>query len=654
MGKFKFPSAYTILFFLIAIVAVLTWIIPAGQYHMAMNEALGKEVPVAGTYAHVEANPQGLISVLMAPIAGLYDPDSGQARAIDVALFILIIGGFLGIVTKTGAIDAGIERVTTRLRGREEWMIPILMALFAAGGTIYGMAEESLPFYTLLVPVMLAARFDPVVAASTVLLGAGIGTLGSTINPFATVIAANAAGIPFTNGITLRVVVLVIGWIICVTWVMRYARKVRKEPSLSIIADKQEENLAHFLGNKSEQALEFTPVRKIILVIFALTFAVMIYGVAVLGWWMAEISTVFLASAIIIGLIARMSEEELTSTFINGARDLLGVALIIGIARGIVVIMDKGMITHTILHYAEGMVTGLSTVAFINVMYWLEVVLSFLVPSSSGLAVLTMPIMAPLADFANVNRDLVVTAYQSASGIVNLITPTSAVVMGGLAIAHVPYVRYLKWVAPLLGILTVVIMVGIKSGGIVVICRMALPLSGLRNGVVSPVISRTEYRIMMDYEDFSPKEQLQLTVCQRLIAEKSYFSQEELRRDLQERGFETISQSTVSRLLNLLGVIKIRNAKGLKVYSLNPQLRPAPDAARTVSEMVVSVEHNREFILIHTVAGYGRAVARVLDYHQLPEILGVVAGSSIVWVAPRMVKRVALVHKQINYLLRTY
>ena len=173
MGKFKFPSAYTILFFLIAVVAALSWIVPAGQYQMAMNEVLGKEVPVAGTYAHVAAHPQGIVSVLMAPIAGLYDPVSGQAGAIDVALFILIIGGFLGIVTKTGAIDAGIERVTTRLRGREEWMIPILMALFAAGGTIYGMAEESLPFYTLLVPVMLAARFDPVVAASTVLLGAG-------------------------------------------------------------------------------------------------------------------------------------------------------------------------------------------------------------------------------------------------------------------------------------------------------------------------------------------------------------------------------------------------------------------------------------------------------------------------------------------------
>ncbi|PDO83604.1 arginine repressor [Kosakonia pseudosacchari] len=159
---------------------------------------------------------------------------------------------------------------------------------------------------------------------------------------------------------------------------------------------------------------------------------------------------------------------------------------------------------------------------------------------------------------------------------------------------------------------------------------------------------------MMEYGDYSPKEQLQLAVCQRLISEKSYLSQEEIRRDLQRHGFDSISQSTVSRLLTLLGVIKIRNAKGQKIYSLNPQSRPVPDAARSVSEMVVSVEHNSEFILIHTVAGYGRAVARILDYHQLPEILGVVAGSSIVWVAPRIVKHTALVHKQINYLLRTH
>ena len=432
MGKFKFPSAYTILFILIALVAVMTWIVPAGKYQMAMNPTLGKEVPVAGTYAPAESHPQGITAVLLAPIDGLYNHETYTAGAIDVALFVLIIGGFLGVVNKTGAIDAGIERVTVRLNGKEEWMIPILMGLFAAGGTIYGMAEESLPFYTLLVPVMMAARFDPLVAAATVLLGAGIGTLGSTINPFATV--------------------------------MRYARKVRSNPELSIVADKMEENRAHFLGNRSSTLLEFTATRKWILLIFAAAFAVMIYGVAVLGWWMAEISGVFLASAIIVGVIARMSEEAFTSTFIDGARDLLGVALIIGIARGIVVVMDNGMITHTILHSAENLVSGLSTTIFINVTYWLEVLLSFLVPSSSGLAVLTMPIMAPLADFAHVQRDLVVTAYQSASGIVNLITPTSAVVMGGLAIARVPYVRYLKWVAPLLLILTLLNMAVLSVG----------------------------------------------------------------------------------------------------------------------------------------------------------------------------------------------
>ncbi|KLV11242.1 MULTISPECIES: YfcC family protein [Photobacterium] len=465
-ANFKFPSAYTILFTLIALVALMTWIVPAGQYDRVMNEELGKEVPVTGTYHAVESNPQGVVDVLLAPIDGFYDHNSYEAAAIDVSLFILVIGGFLGLVTKTGAIDAGIERVTARLQGREELMIPILMALFAAGGTIYGMAEESLPFYTLLVPVMMAARFDPVVAAATVLLGAGIGTLGSTINPFATVIAANAAGIPFTDGIMLRVAMLVIGWVICVGYVMRYAKMVRADKTKSIVYDKYEENKAHFLGNQTGEMLEFTTTRKIILGIFAASFGIMIYGVAVVGWWMAEISAMFLASTIIIGLIARMSEEEFTSSFIDGARDLLGVALIIGIARGIVVIMDRGMITDTILNSAEHAVTGLSSIVFINVMYWLEILLSFLVPSSSGLAVLTMPIMAPLADFAGVGRDLVVTAYQSASGIVNLMTPTSAVVMGGLAIARVPYVRWVKWVAPLLGILTVLIMVMLSVGAI--------------------------------------------------------------------------------------------------------------------------------------------------------------------------------------------
>jgi uncharacterized ion transporter superfamily protein YfcC len=188
--KFKFPTAYTILFCLIIVVAGATWFIPAGEYNREFSEALGRDVPVPGTYHEVEPNPQGIVDIFMAPVAGFYDPGSYEAGAVDVALFVIIIGGFLGVVTKTGAIDAGIGGAMARLQGREKWMIPILMALFAAGGTIYGMAEESLAFYTLVIPVMIRAGYDSATGVAIIMIGAGMGTLGSTINPFATVIAS--------------------------------------------------------------------------------------------------------------------------------------------------------------------------------------------------------------------------------------------------------------------------------------------------------------------------------------------------------------------------------------------------------------------------------------------------------------------------------
>ena len=226
----KFPTAFTILFGLIVVVAALTWIIPAGQYERAMNETLGKEAPVPGTYAQVEPNPQGLGAVLMAPIAGLYDPATGMANAVDVAVFVLVIGGFLAVVTKTGAIDAGIGWLLTALKGREIWMIPILMAAFAAGGTSYGMAEESLAFYAIVLPVFIRAGYDALTGVAVIMLGCGIGTLGSTFNAFATVIASNAAGVPFTDGLLLRVLILFACLAAGILFVMRYARQVKAEP----------------------------------------------------------------------------------------------------------------------------------------------------------------------------------------------------------------------------------------------------------------------------------------------------------------------------------------------------------------------------------------------------------------------------------------
>lgn len=465
--KFRFPTAFTILYVLIILVAALTWVIPAGEYEMTYSEALDKEVPVAGTYKQVESNPQGLKAVIMAPIAGLYDPDSYEANAIDVALFVLMIGGFLGVVTKTGAINAGIARVMQALSGREQWMIPILMFLFAAGGTTYGMAEETLAFYMIVVPVMIAAGYDAVTGVAIILIGAGIGVLGSTINPFATVIASNAADIPFTKGMVLRFVILILGWLLCVGYVMRYAAKVRSDPSASIVADMKDDNESYFVGKKKaaeEEMPDFTGTHKVVLTVFGLTFAVMIWGVSVGGWWMAEMSGLFLVSAIVVGFIGRLGEREFTTTFVDGARELLGVALIIGVARGIVVVMDAGQITATILHWSELSVAGLSNVLFINTMYWVQVGLSFFVPSSSGLAVLTMPIMAPLTEFAGVDRSLAVTAFQSANGLVNFINPTFAVVMGGLALGRVPYERWLRFTWPLLVLLTILIMLMLSLG----------------------------------------------------------------------------------------------------------------------------------------------------------------------------------------------
>ncbi|BAX54730.1 hypothetical protein PDPUS_2_00144 [Photobacterium damselae subsp. piscicida] len=467
MKKLKFPSAYTILMLLTVFMAALTWLIPAGQYQMVNNETLGKMVPLVGSYQTVTSNPQDIIDILMAPIQGFYDPGEYMARAVDVALFVLVIGGYLAVVTRTDAIDAGIAGTMEKLNGREKWMIPILMGLFALGGTVYGMAEETIPFYALLIPVMIAAGYDSIVGVAIIMVGAGIGCLGSTINPFATVIASNAAEINFMDGIGLRLAILILGWIMCTIYVMRYAEKVKNDPSQSIVASQKDENERLFLHGKEQETPELNTTRKIVLMVFGLTFAVMMWGVSVQGWWMAELSALFIGSSILVGFIGRLSETELTDSFVDGARDLLGVALIIAIARGLVVVMDDGNITHTILNYAEGLLAGLPQIAFINAIYWVEAVLCLVVPSSSGLAVLSMPVLAPLADFAGVSRELVVTAFQSASGLPNLVTPTSGVVMGGLAIGRVAYSSWLRFIGPLLGMLTLMVMILLSLGVVI-------------------------------------------------------------------------------------------------------------------------------------------------------------------------------------------
>jgi uncharacterized ion transporter superfamily protein YfcC len=470
-SRFTLPSAYTILFALIVLVAIATWIIPAGIYNL---NAAGEPVP--GTYHEVPSHPAHILrDSLTAPINGLYGIENAKGNinyynsgtlfgAIDIALFILVIGGFLGVTMKTGAIEAGIGSLVQRMRGRERWMIPVLMSVFALGGTTYGMAEESLAFYALVITVMIAAGYDALTGAAIVLLGCGIGVLGSTVNPFATGIASGIAGIPISEGIIGRLVILLVGLAIGIFFVLRYADRVKKDPTKSLVYDMKAENEARFRTVTNAGDVTLTGKQKTILAVFALAFVVMIYGVVpwedigipfpTWWWWFPEMTASFLLFAIIIGLIGRMGEGELTTSFVDGARDLLGVALIIGIARGITVIMNNGQITDTVLHWIEKALGDTGATGFVILMFLLFLPLSFVIPSSSGLATLSMPITAPLAGFLGVSAALVVTAYQSASGVMNLFIPTSAVVMGGLAIARVPYGTYLRWVWPLLAVLT--------------------------------------------------------------------------------------------------------------------------------------------------------------------------------------------------------
>ena len=479
---FKFPTAYTVLFILLILVVIATWFIPAGQYEK--NE---DGEPIPGSYHEVEQNPQKIIADgLMAPVNGMYGLEGEDGTisvynwgalygAIDVALFVLVIGGFLSMTMATGAIDAGIGKITSALEGKEKWMIAILMFVFALGGTSYGMAEESLAFYGLIIAVMIAAGYDALTGVAIVMLGAGIGVLASTVNPFATGIASGFAGISIADGLVSRIIILVVGTIIGIIFVSRYADKVKKDPTKSLVYDQKEDNERRFLkGANAEEMPEFNRRRKIILALFGIAFLIMIYSVIPwedLGialptwwWWFGEFTALFLGFAIIIGLVGGLNEAKISETFINGARDMLGVALVIGLARGISVVMTNGLIIDTILFWAESAVSNLGGVAFINLVSLLYLPLGFLIPSSSGLATVSMPIMAPLADAASVDRSLIVTAYQSASGLLNLVNPTFAVVMGGLALGRVRYDKWLRFTIPLLVILLVLYTIVLSIG----------------------------------------------------------------------------------------------------------------------------------------------------------------------------------------------
>jgi uncharacterized ion transporter superfamily protein YfcC len=503
---FVFPQALTVLAIVLLVVWIAAFFIPSGTYEL--DEDGG---PVPGTYQAIEncsggedtgcidKSPLKMFQMLwVATPNGLYgiEGEDGTVQAFNegplygsaqIFLFVLAVGAFITVTMKTGAIELGIKRLALRFSHSPTLLIVILMVIFALGGTSYGMWEETLGFYTLMVALVIVMGMDRMVGVSIIFLGAGTGVLASTVNPFATGVASDAAGIPISDGLGLRAAMWVVLVTVAVLYVLRYAKRVANDPSRSIVGFEIDTSDVQ----ETEDVPKLTRSQMWVLVVFGATFLLMIYGFIpwtdiwqnifnadyplflmsdIFGdFYFTEASMLFLVGSIIVGIIGGLGEKGTVTTIIAGAADFLGAALVIVLARGITVVMKNTFITDTILNWMEDLVSGTSSAVFSIMAFVVNIPIAFLVPSSSGHAALVMPIIAPLADFANVGRDIAVTAYQSASGLVNLVTPTSAIIMGGLALAGVGYNKYLKFVTPYIGIMFVLVcgflVLGTAIGG---------------------------------------------------------------------------------------------------------------------------------------------------------------------------------------------
>ncbi|KPI48598.1 C4-dicarboxylate ABC transporter [Clostridioides difficile] len=451
--RFTMPQTLTIIFLLIVVMAVLTWIVPSGNFERVDID--GRSVVVAGTYEKAPSNPQGITDVFSAPINGFID-------AAEVVGFVLIVGGAFGIVNKTGAIEAIIAHTVNKMKKFQFLIIPISMILFGLGGTTFGMSEETLPFYMIFIPLMTSMGYDSLTAVATVFIGATAGFGAATTNPFSVGIAQALSQIAPGSGIEFRVVMFIIYMAISIAFVMMYANKVKKDPKKSLVHDisLNQESMA----NGDTNIKEFTKREAIVIAIFVIGMGIMIFGVLKLGWYIAEIAMIFTAIGIISGIASGLKQDEIVNSFISGAGDLMTAGLCIAFARGIVIIAENGFIIDTILNSAANLLNGLPKTIFINLTFLIEGLIAFLIPSASGLASLTIPVLAPLGDLVDVSRQMIVTAYQFGIGVTNLITPTSGVLMGALAVANIPWSKWVRFIVPLMVVLTILVMVFLTVG----------------------------------------------------------------------------------------------------------------------------------------------------------------------------------------------
>lgn len=494
--KKNLPSPLTILMIVVVLAAISTWLLPAGQYNKLSydnnqsflmttpsgtvtlpftqkaldslnikiaiekfsNGDIRKPLSVPGSYKKTEKNPQGFLKILQAPIKGITD-------SIDIILFILVIGGFMFVFNETGAVAKGIEYLSHSMKGKEPQLIILLVFIFSFLRGSYGMEEEALVFIPILVPLFIAAGYDLLVPVAIVFAGTSVGGIAGFSNPFSNIIASNAAGINWMDGLYERLLIWFIATALMAWYIVRYAAKIKKDPAASFVLkiDGDVKPPYDIAINQFAQKPSLTAKTITLLFIYAATFITMIGGIVFLSWWTLEMSALFLGASVLVAVITRMNEKKFVGQFIKGAESLLSVAFIVGVARGITIVLNDGYISDSILYYASGIVQHFPPAFFIIVLLLFYFFFSLFISSSSGMAVLTMPVIGALAIIINIPGREIVNSYLYGMNLMFFLSPTS-LLLPSLALVNVSYKAWVRFITPVLIMLFILCVIFLVVG----------------------------------------------------------------------------------------------------------------------------------------------------------------------------------------------
>ncbi|MFB6802342.1 YfcC family protein [Peribacillus butanolivorans] len=429
-------NVFVLLLCILAIATLCTYILPAGEY--ARIEADGRATVDANSFKWIESAPVGLFDMIKAI-------HTGMVEAGNIIFFLLIIGGFFGVLRATGTVDVLIGTMARKLATREKLLIPVVMLFFAVGGSLMGMAEETLAYLPLIIPLALALGFDTITGTAIVIVGVMSGFTTAVMNPFTVGLAQGIAELPMFSGIGFRLILFVIVYLVSVLYIYRYAMKVKTNPSIGIYGKYTKEEAKNLL----QSSAKLTARHKLILVAFLINYIVLAFGVIKFQWYMTEIAALFIVLTIVIGIIGKLSADHIVNSFTNGSAALLGGALIIGVSRAILVVLNEGHIVDPMLHQVAESIQHIPAFLSVAGMYSFQTLIHFILASGTGHAMLTMPIMVPLADLLDITRQTAVLSFSFADGIGNMIFPTATTLMAGLAIAGIPWTKWAKWILPL-------------------------------------------------------------------------------------------------------------------------------------------------------------------------------------------------------------